>query len=236
MNAEVWKENSFANKDTETLLNYIETVSAGHPDPLSAYLPYISDYKTTLLEPVLQKFINSKQYYDDSRYIRLWVIFADTVQRPDEVYNYLLQRTIGKKSSILYVALADVYEGLSWYELAELAYLKGILHKSEPFDKIGKCYNDFLNRKKGLHSKNQSITIEEIRALPHLRRLIENENNSSLSSPYCTPVTTKACSRINMSAYKNTPELENLYHSPFDSKILPHTPELVNGRHPLRMI
>ena len=144
---EIWKENKFNGNGVGELVLYLETVSAGYPDPLIAYLPYVSDNKTNLLEYVLRKFLFTNQYSNDYRYIKLWIIYADSMEKPDEIYNYLLERNIGKACSILYVALADVYESYHWYDLAELIYLRGIINKAMPFQKTYDYYIEFFNRK-----------------------------------------------------------------------------------------
>lgn len=236
MYCEIWKENSISSKPASSLLDYLDTISAGHPDPLSAYLPYISDSKTNLLEPVLNKFMPYVQYQNDSRYIQLWIIFADSTPRPEEIYYFLLHKSIGKRSSLLYVALADIFESYTWYDQAELTYLNGMLLKAEPLDRLTECYSKFKLKTEGKQRYGQQISVEELRSLPSLRRLSKKINVTPDVSPHTTPIVSRYQSRINLSAYKKTPELENLYHSPYDSKVEPQTPGLINGRLPLGII
>ena len=235
MNIENWKENRFDGSDLDRLLEYLDIISAGHSDPLSAYLPYIENGPLDLLQ-VLKKFLGFNEYNNDYRYVRLWLLYASQQENPEEIYNQLLQRNIGKYCSVLYVALADLYENFYCFELSELAYLRGIVNKASPFDKLFKCYEDFRSRTQKKKSVDQNISVEEKRSILHLRSYIETKNEVPNKSPYTTPVTHKYYSRINDSAIKKTPDLENMYHSPGDSKIIIHSPTLVNGRRPLSLI
>lgn len=236
MNSEVFKENPFTHKPSSSLLDYLEAISLGHPDPLSAYMPYITETKTDLLHPVLKKFINYPQYQNDSRYIKLWIIYGDSTLKPQDVYNYLLDHHIGTQSSILHVALADIYESHSWYDLAELAYLKALISQAQPHDKLNHCYQKFQLKTSGKPRHSQPISAEELHSIPHLRKLASAEPKPASISLYTTPITQKSQSRINLSAYKKTPDIEKLYHSPLDSKVQPQPPELVHGRLPLGII
>lgn len=236
MHSEVFKENTYTSKSSSSLLDYLEAISLGHPDPLSAYLPYINDTKTNLLHPVLQKFMNYPIYQNDSRYIKLWIIYGDSTGKPEDVYNYLLDRNIGKASSMLHVALADIYESYSWYDLAELTYLKGLISQAQPYDKLKECYEKFQCKISGKPRYGQPISSEEFQSIPHFREMISNKASTPIASPHTTPIMQKTQSRINLSAYKKTPNIEGLYHSPYDSKVQPQPPDLVHGRLPLGII
>lgn len=233
MNLETWKENNFIGRDFNGIISYLEMVSAGHPDPLSAYLPYISDYKMNLLEFVLRKFLTCGQYQNDVRYVKLWIIYANSTEKPDEVYLYLLQREIGKKCGVIYVALAESYEISQRYELAELAYLRGVISKALPFDKLSMSYTKFLERKQGKLSENQEISLEEHRALKHLRVYASNCCITPSISPQSSPISSQSHSEIRFSACKTTPDLEKIYQSPNPASLNPRTPSLINGRRPL---
>ena len=236
MHSEVYKENSLTHKSSSSLLDYLEAISLGHPDPLSAYMPYITDTKTNLLHPVLQRFLDIPQYQNDSRYIKLWIIYADSTGKPEDVYNYLFNRNIGNLSSMLHVALADIYESYSWYDLAELAYLKGLMSRAQPYEKLSQCYSKFRIKHSQKPRYSQPVSSEELRSIPHLRKLASIESKPAAVSLCTTPIIQKSQSRINLSAYKKTPNIERLYHSPYDSKVQPQPPELVHGRLPLGII
>ncbi|OMJ66208.1 hypothetical protein SteCoe_37035 [Stentor coeruleus] len=236
MYCEVWKENKISGRDQASLIEYLETITAGYPDPLAIYLPYVTDTKTNMLEPVLNKFLTFPAYSNDSRYVKLWILYADSLEKPDEVYNFLFTRGIGKTCSIMYVALAEVYESYQWYENAELVYLKGLISKAQPFDKLNEFYEKFLIKNYGKRSIGQNISIEEIRAISYLKKAIQSISFSPESYLEITPITNKAQSRISMSAYKSTPDLDKLYHSPNDNKVILQRPGLINGRLPLGLI
>jgi hypothetical protein len=235
MQQEMWKENRFSGRDASGLAEYIELVSAGHPDPLCAYLPYISDAKTNLLLPVLSKFMASAQYQNDPRYIKLWIIYADSTSHPSEIYQSLLSRGIGKLCSILYVALADIYESQRFFELSELSYLQGLFCSAEPFSRLSEAYASFQAKNLGPSAASQPISVEEKRTIVQLRRTVRRVA-SPQRSPERSPEQERAANRIHMSACKQTPDIDKLYHSPNENRYATRPPGLVHGRIPLGFI
>lgn len=64
-----------------------------------------------LLERATRTFRDSEQYRNDSRYLRLFVIYSRHVEVPRDVYNFLLANEIGTKLASLYEEFAVVLEG-----------------------------------------------------------------------------------------------------------------------------
>lgn len=97
--------------------------NADADDPLEAWTRYvkwcIDSYPggqtsesglVLLLERCTRLFRSSAQYRNDSRYLRLWVLYARNVDCPSDIYNFLLANDIGTALASLYEELAAVYE------------------------------------------------------------------------------------------------------------------------------
>ena len=102
--------------------------NAESDDPLEAWSRYVkwcidsypsgqtSESELVLvLERCTRLFKDSPQYQNDSRYLRLWILYARNVDSPSDIYNFLLANEIGASLASLYEELAVVYEGLSRY-------------------------------------------------------------------------------------------------------------------------
>lgn len=100
--------------------------NAESDDPLEAWSRYvkwcIDSYPSgqthesellVVLERCTRLFKDAPQYQNDSRYLRLWILYARNVDCPSDIYNFLLANEIGTSLASLYEELAVVYEGLS---------------------------------------------------------------------------------------------------------------------------
>ena len=58
----------------------------------------------------------------DLRYLKLWVLYANYVERPTVIYRYLLANEIGTNFALLYEEFATVLERNGRYELFSLQY------------------------------------------------------------------------------------------------------------------
>lgn len=115
-------------KEHETIVSSQENVESD--DPLEAWSRYvkwcIDSYPSgqtnesellLVLEKCTRLFKDSPQYQNDSRYLRLWILYARNVDCPSDIYNFLLANEIGTNLASLYEELAVVYEGLSRWVL-----------------------------------------------------------------------------------------------------------------------
>ena len=63
-----------------------------------------------LLEEATRKLKDQEKYKQDSRYLRLWILYAGFVEKPVIIYSYLLANEIGTNSAQLYEEYAYVLE------------------------------------------------------------------------------------------------------------------------------
>ena len=64
------------------------------------------------LETTTRRFVKDDRFSQDTRYLKLWTMYARHVERREEVWAFLESREIGTKHSILYEEWASVLEGL----------------------------------------------------------------------------------------------------------------------------
>ena len=226
----VWKENTYLqNKPTEEVLRYLGEITSGHPDPLQAYLPYVSENQNLLL-PVLKLFAKTAKYQNDPRYVQLWIIHAENVERPLKFYYSLLEKGIGLKCSYIYAAIADSHEANGQLTLAEEAYLRGICRRSKPFSKLKELYSQFAQRNSNFVPKSEETSIEEVLSLEHMRKL------ASETYPEVTPLNSPEAELgdqgISPSAYEVTPSVDKLYQSPLPVSFVSSTSQ--STRNPLQ--
>jgi len=128
-------------------------------DPLEAWCAYvkwtIDQYPSgqsaesglvCLLERATRTFRDSDQYRNDSRYLRLWILYAQNVECPRDVYQFLLANELGTKLAALYEELALVMEGQGEFNGADDVYKLGIARRVSPLERIKRRYAEFQQR------------------------------------------------------------------------------------------
>lgn len=101
----------------------VEEALKTNEDPLSAYatLVYwtIEQYPQghsaesgilELLEEATRTLKDDQRYKEDLRYLKLWVLYANYIERPTIIYAFLLANNIGTSHAILYEEYAIVLE------------------------------------------------------------------------------------------------------------------------------
>ncbi|ETV95228.1 BUB protein kinase [Aphanomyces invadans] len=122
-------------------------------DPLMSWLEYYkwvqeyfpSDVKKILavLEQITHEFKGNKKYRNDVRYMKLWVAYADKVEKPLEVFMFLHKHKIGDKLSLFYIAWAFLCEKSGKIKDAETIFNRGFQKNAEPRETLKKKYDEF---------------------------------------------------------------------------------------------
>ena len=68
----------------------------------------------SILERATRAFVDEERYRQDERYLRLWIQYAQSIETPELVLNWLLANEVGTE-------LADLYE-----EMASSAEAQGL--------------------------------------------------------------------------------------------------------------
>ncbi|KAL6545141.1 hypothetical protein OROHE_009806 [Orobanche hederae] len=139
-------------------------------DPLLPWLRGIRKMKETLppqiltekLPRFLQKcsetFLADRRYFNDLRYLRVWLQLMDFVDDPKSVLKTMEKNRIGTKKSLFYQAYALYYEKLKKFDAAEKIYHLGVQNLAEPADELQKSYEQFLHRM-GRH-RNKRVQLQ----------------------------------------------------------------------------
>ncbi|KII90027.1 hypothetical protein PLICRDRAFT_53147 [Plicaturopsis crispa FD-325 SS-3] len=99
-----------------------------------------------LLEETTRKFKDDEGYKGDLRYLKLWLLYAQQVEKPSTVYAFLIENKIGLVFSLLYEEYADVLEKEGRRSEADQVYALGIKRQARPRDRLKKRYLAFQER------------------------------------------------------------------------------------------
>lgn len=61
-----------------------------------------------LLEKCTKEFQHDERYRNSDKYLRVWIIYADNLREPEDVFSFLQNNEIGQKRSLFYEAYALV--------------------------------------------------------------------------------------------------------------------------------
>lgn len=64
-----------------------------------------------LLERATREFKGTEKYRNDSRYLRIWLLYADNVEDSNQVHQFLFANEIGTNLATLYEGTAVAHEG-----------------------------------------------------------------------------------------------------------------------------
>ena len=108
-----------------------------------------------VLEKCTYDLKNETEVKNDTRFVKLWIEYADMVRTPGEVFNYMMTNKIGEKVSLFWIAWAFVAEKAENYKLTDQVFQKGIRRMAEPKDLLQKRYQQF-QRRLARHYLNQA--------------------------------------------------------------------------------
>ncbi|KAI0300143.1 Mad3/BUB1 homology region 1-domain-containing protein [Multifurca ochricompacta] len=82
----------------------------------------------------------------DLRYLKLWVLYANYVEKPTVIYRYLLANEIGTTFALLYEEFATVLERNGRRVDADEIYLLGINRQASPVERLQTKHREFQKR------------------------------------------------------------------------------------------
>ncbi|XP_035219292.1 mitotic checkpoint serine/threonine-protein kinase BUB1 beta-like [Stegodyphus dumicola] len=127
-------------------------------DPLSVWHKYIKwieqnfpkGGKESHLEQLLQRCLsimkNESKYYDDDRFIDIWLKFANMSLRPIDVYNYMYSNNIGCKSAPFFIAWSWELEQQGNLKKADEVLCEGFNRKVQPLEMLQTKMCEFERR------------------------------------------------------------------------------------------
>ncbi|KAK9786058.1 hypothetical protein WJX73_000032 [Symbiochloris irregularis] len=127
-------------------------------DPLEPWLRLIKWTQTTFksgghqaqLRPILERCTRElcpiERYKTDSRYLRVWIHYADCLPEPQDVFSFLQTHGIGQDLALFYVAYAAFLELRRSFSKAETVLKDGIKRLAHPVDKLREKHDAFQAR------------------------------------------------------------------------------------------
>ena len=117
----------------------LDAYPSAQATPSSGLLP--------LLERATKTFLNSAQYKNDPRYLKLWLsyirLFSDT---PRETFAFLSRHNIGDGLALFYEEFAAWLEGAERWTQAEEVYNLGIEREARPTPRLLRKFGEFQQR------------------------------------------------------------------------------------------
>lgn len=102
----------------------------------------------TLLERATKTFVNSPQYKNDPRYLRLWLLYIQLFSdAPRETFMYLSRHAIAETLASYYEAYAGWLEGAGRWNQAEEVYKMGIEREARPVQRLLRKFKEFEERR-----------------------------------------------------------------------------------------
>ncbi|XP_070787436.1 mitotic checkpoint serine/threonine-protein kinase BUB1 beta [Pituophis catenifer annectens] len=101
---------------------------------------------SAVLERAIQALNEQQRYYQDPRYLSLWLKFGNCCSEPLDLYSYLHSQAIGTSLAQLYITWAEELETRENYKKADVIFQEGILCKAEPLDKLLSHHREFQAR------------------------------------------------------------------------------------------
>jgi checkpoint serine/threonine-protein kinase len=117
----------------------LDAYPSAQATPASQLLP--------LLERATKTFLNSAQYKNDPRYLKLWLsyirFFSET---PRETFAFLARHNIGESLALFYEEFAAWLEGAGRWTQAEEIYHMGIEKEARPTPRLLRKFQEFQQR------------------------------------------------------------------------------------------
>lgn len=134
--------------------------AAEHDDPLDIYQRYVKWTLDTwpqatnpqaqlcsLLERATKTFLNSNEYKNDPRYLKLWLhyirLFSDA---PRETFAFLARHGIAQQLALFYEEFAAWLENAGRWTQAEEVYKLGVEREARPVERLMRKYTQFQQR------------------------------------------------------------------------------------------
>ncbi|KAJ3438612.1 mitotic checkpoint serine/threonine-protein kinase bub1 [Anaeramoeba flamelloides] len=99
-----------------------------------------------IYENCTRTLFSDKSLFNDIRFLRIWISYADYTQDATQIFKFLRKQKIGTTHSLFYVAFAIVLEKNDQIPLAKRIYQEGIGASAQPKDWLQSKYQSFLKR------------------------------------------------------------------------------------------
>uniref|UniRef100_A0A8C2TSJ7 BUB1 mitotic checkpoint serine/threonine kinase B n=1 Tax=Coturnix japonica TaxID=93934 RepID=A0A8C2TSJ7_COTJA len=101
---------------------------------------------SAVLERAVKALNKQQRYYQDPRYLSLWLKFGNCCTEPLDLYSYLHSQEIGTTLAQLYITWAEELEARGSFKKADIIFQEGLNRKAEPLDKLQSHHRQFQTR------------------------------------------------------------------------------------------
>ncbi|XP_020953483.1 mitotic checkpoint serine/threonine-protein kinase BUB1 beta isoform X3 [Sus scrofa] len=101
---------------------------------------------STLLERAIEALQGEKRYYNDPRFLSLWLKLGHLCNEPLDMYSYLHNQGIGISLAQFYISWAEEYEARENFKKADMIFQEGIQQKAEPMERLQSQHRHFQAR------------------------------------------------------------------------------------------
>ncbi|XP_058149890.1 mitotic checkpoint serine/threonine-protein kinase BUB1 beta isoform X1 [Dasypus novemcinctus] len=101
---------------------------------------------STLLERAVEALQGEKRYYNDPRFLNLWLKLGHLCNEPLDMYSYLHNQGIGVSLAQFYISWAEEYEAKENFKKADMLFQEGIQQKAEPLERLRSQHRQFQAR------------------------------------------------------------------------------------------
>jgi len=192
----------------------LETI-AESDDPLDIYDRYVrwtldaypsaqatpASQLDRLLERATKNFLNSAQYKNDPRYLKLWILYIRFFsETPRETFAFLARHNIGEGLALFYEEFATWLEGADRWVQAEEVYKLGIDKEARPAPRLLRKYNEFQER---FSNRPQDSNEPSSPALPTIRPALAAKIDPFAAAPPRDPQAARPNSGVGGSISKS---------------------------------
>ncbi|XP_073732887.1 mitotic checkpoint serine/threonine-protein kinase BUB1 beta isoform X1 [Callorhinus ursinus] len=101
---------------------------------------------STLLERAVEALQGEKRYYNDPRFLSLWLKLGHLCSEPLDTYSYLHSQGIGVSLAQFYISWAEEYEARENFKKADKIFQEGIQQKAKPLERLQSQHRQFQAR------------------------------------------------------------------------------------------
>lgn len=101
---------------------------------------------SALLERAVEALQGEKRYYNDPRFLSLWLKLGHLCNEPLDMYSYLQNQGIGISLAQFYISWAEEYEARENFKKADMIFQDGIQQKAEPLERLKSQHRQFQAR------------------------------------------------------------------------------------------
>ncbi|XP_006463440.1 hypothetical protein AGABI2DRAFT_152609 [Agaricus bisporus var. bisporus H97] len=149
------------------------------------------------------------KWKSDMKYLKLWLLYASYVERPEVIYKFLIVNEIGTGFALLYEEYAAVLERDGRRKEADDAYGLGIARRADPLDHLQERYNDFQKRMMSNMMllptpATTTITASSQKPRPALATTLKPSTSSSSTRPSSSSISRSVSTPLPMSSSSNS--------------------------------